>query len=55
LATPKGHPALSIDALEQRYRQAGDPVARSHWQIVWLLHQGHLTAEVADVTGYSST
>lgn len=46
---------LSIDELEQRYRQASDGVARGHWQIIWLLRQGRLTAEVADVTGYSST
>jgi len=29
--------------------------ARSHWQILWLLMQGHSTAEVAAVTGYSPT
>lgn len=46
---------LMVDELEQRYRQASDPVARSHWQIIWLLRQGRLSAEVADVTGYSTT
>jgi transposase len=46
---------LTVDELGQRYRQASDPVARSHWQIIWLLRQGRLTAEVADVTGYSTT
>ena len=44
---------LTLDALEQRYRQARDPVARSHYQIVWLVGQGRLTREVAAVTGYS--
>ena len=44
---------LSIADLEQRYRQAGDPVARSQWQILWLLAGGLPTAEVARVTGYS--
>jgi transposase len=44
---------LAVDELEQRYRQASDPVARSHWQILWLLGQGRLTAEIAAVTGYS--
>src|SRR5687768_2705443 len=39
--------------LEARYRRARDPVARSHWQIVWLLAAGRPTAEVAAVTGYS--
>jgi transposase len=46
---------LTIAELEQRYRQASDPVARSHWQIIWLLRQGRPSAEVADVTGYSIT
>jgi transposase len=46
---------LTDDQLEQRYRDARDGVARSHWQIIWLLRQGRLTAEVADVTGYSLT
>ena len=46
-------PHLSVPELEQRYRQAHDPVARSHWQIIWLLAQGTPTAEVAHVTGYS--
>ena len=46
-------PHLSLDELEQRYRRAGDPVARSHWQIVWLLVGGAPTTEVSRVTGYS--
>ena len=46
-------PHMTVAELEQRYRQAGDPVARSHWQIVWLLAGGLPTAEVARVTGYS--
>ena len=33
-------PHLSVAELEQRYRRARDPVARSHWQIVWLLARG---------------
>lgn len=39
--------------LEQRYRKASDPVARSQWQILWLLARGLPTEEVARVTGYS--
>jgi transposase len=39
--------------LEHRYRAATDPVARSHYQIIWLLSGGRSTAEVARVTGYS--
>jgi transposase len=46
-------PHLTITELEERYRGAGDPVARSQWQIVWLLAGGLPTAEVARVTGYS--
>ncbi len=44
---------LELDALERRYRQAHDPVARSHFQIVWLLAQGKTRTDVAAVTGYS--
>jgi transposase len=46
-------PHLTVTDLEARYRGAGDPVARSQWQIVWLLAGGMATAEVARVTGYS--
>ena len=46
-------PHLTLDELEQRYRRATDSVARSHWQILWLLVGGASTAEVARVTSYS--
>jgi transposase len=46
-------PHLSLDELAQRYRRTRDPVARSHWQIVWLLSSGTPTVEVARVSGYS--
>jgi transposase len=46
-------PHLVLDELEHRYRRATDPVARSQWQIVWLLSSGMPTAEVARVTRYS--
>jgi transposase len=45
----------SVEELERCYRQAGDPVARSQWQIVWLLAQGEPSERVAAVTGYSLT
>jgi transposase len=45
-------PHLTVEELEGRYRGAEDPVARSQWQIVWLLARGTPTAEVARVTGY---
>jgi len=44
---------LTRKELEQRYRRAKDPVARSHWQIVWLLAGGASTAAVARSTSYS--
>src|SRR3712207_7659295 len=46
-------PHLSTAELGNRYRQARDPVERSHYQIVWLIAQGKSTAEVMEVTGYS--
>lgn len=45
-------PHLSVDELEQRYRQAQDGVESRHYQIIWLLAQGKRTEEVAEVTGY---
>lgn len=45
---------LSVDELEQRYRGAGEGMERSHWQIIWLLKQGHPACEVARMTGYSA-
>ena len=46
-------PRLTVDELNRRYRQASDPVARSHWHILWLLAQNTPTAQVATVTGYT--
>ncbi|MFN8592054.1 MAG: helix-turn-helix domain-containing protein [Thermomicrobiales bacterium] len=48
-------PHLPVDELDRRYRRAKDPVARSQWQIVWLLARGDPTAAVAASTGYSAT
>jgi transposase len=46
---------LSVEELERRYRQAQDPVARSQWQIVWLLAHGRPSEQVGETTGYSLT
>jgi transposase len=46
---------LSVKELERRYRQAQDPVARSQWQIVWLLARGQQSEQVGETTGYSLT
>jgi transposase len=45
-------PYLSIDELENRYRQSKNAIERTHYQTIWLLAQGKTTAEVAAVTGY---
>jgi transposase len=45
-------PHLSIEELENRYRQSKDAIARTHYQIIWLLALGKTTAEVASITGY---
>jgi transposase len=44
---------LTVAELETQYRHATDPVARSQWQILWLLAGGQRTAQVAASTGYS--
>lgn len=46
-------PHLTLEDLEARYRNAKDPVERSHYQIIWLLAQGRPSEEVASITGYS--
>lgn len=46
-------PHLSLEELEQRYRQAKNGIERSHYYIIWLLAQGKLTREVSELTGYS--
>jgi|SRR5215210_2352141 len=51
--TIKLEPHLDSKELENRYRMARDPVARSHYQIVRLISEGGTTAEVMEVTGYS--
>lgn len=45
---------LSVAELEQRYRGAREGMERSHWQIIWLLAQGHPASAVARMTGYSA-
>jgi transposase len=49
----KLEPHLSSEELENRYREAKDPVLRSHYQILWLISEGKTTREVMEVTGYS--
>jgi hypothetical protein len=40
---------VSVEALRERYRSALDPVAKSHFQVVFLLAKGHGMATVAEV------
>jgi transposase len=44
---------LAVNELATHYRRAKDPVARSHWQVIWLLAQELTSAQVAAVTGYT--
>ncbi len=46
-------PRPSADALEARYRQRRDAVERTHWQMRWLVSQGHTCPAVAALLGYS--
>jgi hypothetical protein len=47
-------PHLSLDEIERPYRTAKVPVARSHWQIIWLCAQGSSkpTRHIVEYTGY---
>ena len=45
-------PHRSVAELEHGYRACRDPVERSHWQMVWLVAQGHTCPTVARLTGY---
>lgn len=47
-------PHRPVDEREPRSRGAHDPVARSQWQIMWLLASGQPTAAVAQSTGYAA-
>lgn len=46
-------PHLSLEELERGYRQAKEPIKRTHYQIIWLLAKGTRTEEVVAATGYS--
>jgi len=48
-------PHLSLEEIEERYRQATNATQRTHYQVIWLLAQGKTTAEVAQVTGYGKS
>jgi transposase len=46
---------LSVGELEQRYRRAHEPHARTWWQILWLLSRGQTATTIAESTGYTRT
>jgi len=50
MARVAGH--LSIAELEERFRSAKDPILARHAQVIWLLAQGHTTAQVSSVTSF---
>lgn len=45
---------LHPDELEEQYRQAVDPVERSHFQVIWLLSCGKRVHQVTEETGYGA-
>jgi hypothetical protein len=45
---------LTSDELYTRYRQAREPVERSHWHFLWLLAQGFAAIAIARATGYTA-
>jgi len=47
-------PHHPTEELSRLYRQAHDPVARSHWHILWLVSQGQSAPTVAAAVGYSA-
>lgn len=47
-------PHLTPDELGDRYRHAHDPVARTHWHLLWLVAQGHHVPEAARLVGYTA-
>ena len=45
---------LTAEELHERYRQASEPVERTHWHILWLMKEGHTPGEVAERVGYTA-
>jgi hypothetical protein len=47
-------PHLSAAELEQRYKSATEPIAKSHFHALWLLSQGYDIDETAEVLSFST-
>ena len=45
---------LSLSALEQGFRTAGEASLSRHYQVIWLLAQGRTVPETSEVTGFVS-
>src|SRR5215210_8948806 len=43
---------LGLSELEERFRTATDSILARHGQVIWLLAQGHTTADVSAVTSF---
>ena len=46
---------LSPDTLFTHYQSAQPPVARSHWQVLWMVSQGWRTEDISGAIGYTPT
>ena len=42
---------LTTEELHERYRNATNPVERTHWHILWLMKEGHTPNEIAFMLG----
>jgi transposase len=45
---------LTAEELHDRYRSATTAVERTHWQILWLIKEGHTPNEIAFMLGYTA-
>lgn len=45
---------LTAEELHERYRKASESIERTHWQILWLMKEGHSPGEVAERVGYTA-
>ena len=43
---------LSAEQLEAHYKSCKNPVEKIHWQIIWLLAQGHSIQTVSGIVGF---
>jgi transposase len=45
---------VTTGELHERYRNAANPVERTHWHILWLMKEGHTPDEIASMLGYTA-